>query len=203
MQRYFAIAVCFIGMVWGVAALAADAKPDADGYIRDWLMLAPVPLKEDSVASDEIGKEQIPGEATLKPNAGDKVKAGGKELAWKSVHSTTNSFDLNAILNSQNENVAGYMVAYLVCEKAETDLTLFMGSNDEGRVYLNGKAILTASDARGLELDSDKAEHLTLNAGVNVLVFKVINETNNWQGSIRFKDKSGKPFTGVTIKLAP
>ena len=40
-------------------------------------------------------------------------------------------------------------------------------------------------------------------AGVNVVVFKVINENNNWQGCLRFTDAAGKNLVGLTLKLAP
>jgi hypothetical protein len=34
-------------------------------------------------------------------------------------------------------------------------------------------------------------------------VFKVINEQNSWQGSMRFLDKTGAPVTDLKIKLSP
>jgi hypothetical protein len=46
-------------------------------------------------------------------------------------------------------------------------------------------------------------EKLTLNKGVNTIVFKVINEVNNWQGCLRFTDKGGKPVTDFVVKLSP
>ena len=75
--------------------------------------------------------------------------------------------------------------------------------NDQGRVYLNGKAIFKFTEARPLEKDSDKVQNLTLNKGVNTIVFKVINENNNWQGCLRFTDKNGKPVTDCAVKLSP
>jgi hypothetical protein len=38
--------------------------------------------------------------------------------------------------------------------------------------------------------------------GQNVLVFKVINEKNNWQGAARFM-KDGAPAKNVRISLTP
>ena len=38
-----------------------------------------------------------------------------------------------------------------------------------------------------------KAENVKLKAGVNTVILKTINESNNWQGSIRFKGADGKP----------
>jgi len=42
-----------------------------------------------------------------------------------------------------------------------------------------------------------------LKKGVNVVVFKVINEQNSWQGAMRLLDKAGAPLKDLKIKLVP
>jgi len=191
------------GLLVAGAAHGQDSKPDADGFIRNWLMLAPIPLGEENAGADLIGREQIDNEASVKPKEGDKVKIKDKQLAWKSVRCKDYLFDLNEILGSPHENVAGYMVAYVVCDKELAGLALLIGSNDQARIYLNGKAVFTYTEPRAIEKDSDKVDKLTLNKGVNTIVFKVINEVNNWQGCLRFTDKNGKPVTDFSVKLSP
>ena len=44
---------------------------------------------------------------------------------------------------------------------------------------------------------------IALNAGLNVLVFKVVNEVGLWQGSIRFTDANGNPVKGIKVTLDP
>ena len=44
---------------------------------------------------------------------------------------------------------------------------------------------------------------IALNAGLNVLVFKVVNETASWKGSIRFTDAQGNPVKGIKVTLDP
>ena len=39
--------------------------------------------------------------------------------------------------------------------------------------------------------------------GVNVLVFKVVNEKADWSGCLRFTDKDGKPITNFKVNLKP
>jgi hypothetical protein len=51
-------------------------------------------------------------------------------------------------------------------------------------------------------LDADKGR-VTLKAGLNVIVFKVINEQNSWQGAMRLLDKSGAPLKNIRIKRSP
>ncbi len=177
-------------------------RPDSDGYIRHWLMLAPIALPEAETCADALLKEQIKGEAALRPRAGDKLVIGGKELTWRNVTALTNYFDFNAVLKSVNDHVAGFIVSYIECDEAMTDVTMTLGSNDQGRLYLNGTDIYAFTEARTLELDADKGR-VTLNKGVNVVVFKIINEQGNWQGAMRFLDKSGSPLKNFKIKLSP
>ena len=184
-------------------AVAADAlTPDSDGYVRDWVMLAPIPLPEGRPCADLILEDQIKDEAALRPKAGDKVKIKEKELTWKHITASTNYFDFNVLLDSLNDRAAGYMVTYIECDRERSDVTMALGSNDQGRLYLNGEDIYAFQDARPLELDADKGK-VTLDKGINVIVFKIINEQNSWQGAMRFLDESGAPVKDLKIKLSP
>ena len=184
-------------------ASAAEAlKPDSEGYIRHWVMLAPIALAERETGSEAIFKQQIKDEATLRPKAGDKVKVGGKELTWQNITASTNYFDFTAIVKSLNDRTAGYAVTYIECETEKPDVIMAVASNDEGRIYFNGVDIYVFGEPRTLMLDADKGK-VTLKKGINVVVFKIINEQGNWQGAMRLLDKAGAPLKDVKIKLAP
>jgi hypothetical protein len=47
------------------------------------------------------------------------------------------------------------------------------------------------------------AAGLELNAGVNVLVFKVVNPEADWEGSVRLTDAGGQPLQGIRVTLEP
>ena len=182
---------------------AADAlQPDSEGYIRHWLMLAPIALAEGETGSEAIFKEQIKDEATLRPKAGDKLRIGGKELTWKNITAATNYFDFAASVNTLGEKEAGYAVTYVECETEKPDVIMAVASNDQGRIYFNGVDIYIWSEPRTLVLDSEKGR-VTLKKGINVIVFKIINEQGNWQGAMRLLDKAGAPLTDIKMKLAP
>ena len=184
-------------------ASAADAlRPDAEGYIRHWVMLAPVALPEEGACADLILRDQIKDEAALKPKAGDRIKVNNRELTWTKITASTNYFDFNAQLKTINDRAAGYMVTYIECEEEMPGVIMAVASNDQGRLYWNGKDIYAFTEARILELDADKGK-VTLNKGLNVLVFKIINEQGNWQGAVRFLDKAGAPLKDLKIKLSP
>ena len=88
-------------------------KPDSQGYIRNWLMLAPISLPEGRQGTDLIFQEQIKGEGSLQPKASDKVTIGAKELTWNAITASTNFADFNATLKTVNDHAIGYIVTYI------------------------------------------------------------------------------------------
>ena len=205
MKRLFCFTlglVALLGLSISNAAAADTSSLDPEGYVRDWVMLAPIALPEGASTGDLLLREQVKNEAALKPKEGDTIKINNKELVWKNVTTATKFFDFNAILKSINDQSAGYMVTYLDCEEDIPEVTMTVGSNDQARIYFNGVDIYAFTDARTLELDGDKGR-VTLKKGVNVIVFKVLNVQNSWQGAMRLTDKSGSPLKGVKVKLAP
>ncbi len=175
---------------------------DADGYVRDWLMLAPIALPEGADAGELVLRRQLPDEAGLKPKAGDPVTVNGRALTWKAVTAPTNHFDFNVTLKAQHDQSAGYLVTYVECDREIPDVVIAVGSNDQGRIYFNGVDIYAFAEARPLMLDQDKGK-ITLKQGVNVIVFKVINQQNSWQAALRLTDRAGKPLANVKLRLAP
>ena len=141
-------------------------------------------------------------QAALQPRPGDKVKVGGKELTWQNITASTNYFDFTAMVKTLNEREAGYAVTYIESETEQSDVIMAVASNDEGRIYFNGVDIYVFGEPRTLMLDADKGK-VTLKKGLNVVVFKIINEQGNWQGAMRLLDKGGAPLKDIKIKLSP
>jgi len=175
-------------------------SPDAEGFIRNWLVLAPIGIQGESGAS-EIDRDLLGGEATAKPKAGEKAMDGSRVLSW-TPHQTDDYFIdfLKSFGKDRGEYVAGYAVAYVIAPE-DMAVTLAISSNDQGKAWINGKQVFKFADTRTLEKDQDRAE-VTLVKGQNVLLFKVVNEVNNWQGCARFL-KNGAPVKGLQIAVAP
>ena len=189
--------VAALALVFSLAA--QPASPDAEGFIRHWLVLAPIAIEGESGAS-EIDRDLV-GEATLAPKAGDKGAIGSQAQAWQPHQASDYFIDFLASFGkTRGEYVAGYAVAYVIADE-EMKVTLAVSSNDQGKAWLNGKEVFKFADTRTLEKDTDRAE-VTLAKGQNVLVLKVINEVNNWQGCARFL-KDGIPVKNVRIAIAP
>ena len=174
-------------------------SPDREGFIRNWLVLAPIALQSESGAS-EVERELIRGESSLKPKAGD-PGAPGSPLLW-TAHETSDYFIdfLAAFGKERGEYVAGYAVAYVIADEA-MKVTLALSTNDQGKVWLNGSPVFSFVDTRVLEKDTDRVD-VTLNKGQNVLMMKVINEVNNWQACARFL-QGDAPVKNIRISLTP
>ena len=182
-----------------IQTTAQTFAPDAEGFIRNWLVLAPIAIDGDSGA-DQLDREFV-REVTLKPKAEDKVSVGGKELAWK-AHQTTDYFVdfLQSFGKERGEYVAGYELAYVIADE-DMKVSLLLSTNDQGKAWLNGREIFRFAETRVLDKDTDRVD-VTLTKGQNVLLFKVINEVNNWQACARFV-KDGAPVKSLKIALAP
>jgi hypothetical protein len=173
-----------------------------EGFITTWLLLAPIPLAEGQSGADALDKEQLKDEARLEPRADDKVKVGGKELVWKAYKAKELFFDFNDFLGKKTEDSVGYAVCYINAPAEMKGIQLKIGSDDQAKVYLNGKEVLKQDEARPLEADEDTVE-VTLRKGMNVLVFKVINEKDDWSGCARFMDNNGKLIKNLEVTTTP
>jgi hypothetical protein len=81
------------------------------------------------------------------------------------------------------------------------DLHLKIGSDDQAKVYINGKEVLKNETARPIDKDQDTAGDVTLDKGTNTIVFKVVNEKIDWAGCLRFTDKNDTQVKNLTLKL--
>jgi hypothetical protein len=199
-------AVLCAGMLLAMLCSTAPAADDKDtftdeGFVRTWLVLAPIPLENNQSGAEGLAKEQIKDEAKLQPKDGDKMKAGDKELTWKKHTAPEHLVDFNAILGDTTENSVGYAVCYLVAD-SEQKVKMKTGSDDQLKVFLNGKKVFEFTEPRSADKDQDTTD-VTLQKGVNVLVCKVVNESADWSLCVRFVDKDDKPVKDLKVRLSP
>jgi hypothetical protein len=192
-----------LGFACAPGSRAADTKTDDDGFVRHWLVLAPIPLADGQSGADGLDQQQVKDEAKLTPTEGDTAKAGDKALAWKKHECGEHFIDFNALLGDQTEDAVAYAVCYVVPDKAMKNVKLKMGSDDQAKVYLNGKQVLKNTENRPLDKDQDTSGPVELKAGVNVIVFKVVNEKADFSGCLRLVDEGDKPLAGLKVVLKP
>jgi serine/threonine protein kinase len=169
---------------------------DADGFIQRWLVLAPIPLAPNEPGAAALGKEQLPDEAKLRPAAGEKVKVGDRQLVWREYLCPDFLLDFTVFLGAQTEDSVAYAMTLVVAPEEFKGVRMKTGSDDQAKVYLNGKEVFKFTEPRPTARDQDTTE-VTLNKGVNVLVVKVVNEKVDWSFCVRFTDKDDKPLPGL------
>jgi hypothetical protein len=189
-----------------LAALVMPAKaqstfsPDAEGFIRNWLVLAPIRMVGESGA-EEMHFDALNGEATVTPKPDTRILVGGQPMPW-TPHQTQGYFiDFRESFDRDNgEHAIGYAVTYVHADAA-MNVTLALGTNDQGKAWLNGREVMSHEEARVLSRDENRIP-VSLVRGQNVLVLKVINEVNSWQACARFLNRD-TPVTGLKISLTP
>jgi len=198
-RRGLFIVAAFVALA--IPARAQDVfAPDAEGFIRNWLVLAPIPMSGQSGA-EGINFDYLNGEAAIRPKPDAAITVGGQAMTWKAHRTPAYFIDFRESFDKAGgEYVAGYAVAYVTAE-APMNLTLALGTNDQGKVWLNGKEIFKFEDTRVLERDADRVP-VSLVQGQNVLVMKVVNEVNSWQACARFM-RGDLPITNLKISLTP
>jgi dipeptidyl aminopeptidase/acylaminoacyl peptidase len=183
-------------------AVCAFRSPRAEGFIQDWLLLLPIPFRGGS-GGEALDQEQLRGEASLRPKAGRRIVVGSQELTWREYRSPQAVLDFNAALGQVTEYSVAYAVCSLESDRARNDLWLQVGSDDQAKVYLNGREAYQCRPGRLPGGDLSMIGPVVLQQGINVLVFKVVNVTASWEGCVRLLDAAGRPAEGIRVKLTP
>jgi len=190
--------------VKGIRATITPSNDEDPGAIHDWLVLAPIRF-EGTNGVFALNQQQLPNEARLHPGAGTRHRVGKDEVVWRESHLQDYSLDFRALAGGTNSDYAvAYAVCYIQCETHHADLNMKVGSDDQAKVYLNAQEIYRYDGpGRPLLPDQDEVAAVELKAGLNTLVFKVVNQRGDWGGSVRFTDPSGQPVKGLRVTLDP
>ena len=114
-------------------AIAADpaVKPkapsllvDDKGYIRQWLLLGPIPCDKENSGSKEIRTEQVSRESNLKVKAGQRQKTRKGDLVWFAHNAPEYYIDFKkAVAGKKSEDVVGYAVNLTLAIEAQPQRT--------------------------------------------------------------------------------
>lgn len=207
---------------------------DNDGFIRRWFVLEPIskPNRSNTVFTDSylrevFAKEYFPGQMTIMPKDGQKVKAwfekvempkdfrrvdpstlkvetGKETLKWHKLDSKT--YNLKLLRFGEHEIQRLYGVIYWVvttinCEEEMKDVRLSVGSNSASMWWLNGSEALLLSGDRRMVADDGMSDRITLKKGENVIRGAIINGPGMSDFCVRFVNENGEPITkGITVK---
>ena len=112
---------------------------------------------------------------------------GSAQLMWRKGSFTNGVIGFNQFLGPEQTTYSvAYAVSYVKVDEALNGLHLEIGSDDQSKVYLNGRLIYEHRFGRTFTDAPDVLAEINLEKGLNVVVFKVVNEISGWKGSMRF-----------------
>jgi hypothetical protein len=192
---------------WRARVEAAEVdrarRAEDPGAIKQWLVLGPIPYQVPSGAS-ALEQAQLPNEATLRPRSGERVSIGESDLEWTEVRLADSVLDLPRLLGAPRSANVAYAACYVHVPNRQTGLLLHVSGVDLARLYVNGKDVYCNTITSGRTAAPDVVTDVTLEAGVNVLVFKVLVEIGpSWDGSLWLTTADGSPIPGLRVTLDP
>jgi CubicO group peptidase (beta-lactamase class C family) len=167
------------------AAEATYTGLQPDTFLKQWLVLGPIPVAGDKSPDDAVQQQAFAqdwlisarGESGVEPKVGDKVSVAGKELEWRRIQSASDVVDLNAGGPAKDFCIA-YAWAEIEMPSAAREL-LGIGSDDAVKVWLNGKLIHENWTGRPARPDDDLV-WAEFHHGRNHLLLKIQNQQADW-----------------------
>ncbi|MBN1350837.1 DUF4838 domain-containing protein [candidate division KSB1 bacterium] len=171
---------------------AAVVKFEMNQWLRTWLLCGPFRL--DAVPESAADYVHLPGFETdfLKAHGGEavpEIREGqvetfkGESVTWFKYTSDDSVVSLDDAVSTE-EFVAAYAYCEIESPKDQVCLLAF-GTNDGGRLWVNGERLWDYSEGRGLRPDDDSMPVL-LRKGKNTLLLKVEERGNIWAFCARF-----------------
>ncbi len=192
-------------------ATAKPATPDAEGFIRRWMLLVPIAKANrsntvftDSYIRTEFAKNYFTNQMTILPKDGDAVTVEGKELKWHYLDSKLYNVKLFRFASSLADNADRYgilcfAVTVINCDQDIENVRIAVGSNSASMWYLNGEEAVILSGDRRMVADDAASKRVTLKKGKNVLRGIVINGPGMSDFCVRVIDEQGQPVKNFTI----
>ena len=187
-----------------VAANAAAAQPDANGFIRRWMLLEPIDynvrsntILTDSYLNENLSKQYFKGQFDDKklPRDGEKVTATGIALAG-------GPRDTRMQMGPAQTKEVKQTLRWHALESNTYNVKVFRFAESASMWWLNGERVLTLDGDRRMVEDDCVSQRLTLKKGRNILRFALVNGPGLSDLCARFIDEKGKPVTGYEVTLS-
>ncbi|HUA63703.1 MAG TPA: acetylxylan esterase [Verrucomicrobiae bacterium] len=192
-------------------ATAQPMAPDADGFLRRWMLLEPIvkPNRTNTVFTgtyvrNALNTEYFPDQFAVLPHNGEKVTVAGQQLAWHALDSTGFNVKLFRFaygLDKPTYGVLFWAVTVVNSPREMKNVRLAVGSNSASMWWLNGEDVADLFDDRRMVMDDVVSKRLTLNKGKNVLRGAVINGPGMSDFCVRFVDENENPIKNLTLSL--
>ncbi len=181
--------------------------PDADGFLRRWLVLEPItvpPQLTDSAVRTVVTTQHFPGQLTTVPRHGQTVMVGTAELTWHAVDTTkynVNLFHFAYALKKPTSNVLFWAITVVNVPRDLTSVRLAIGSNAASVWWVNGDEVIGLFNDRQAVIDDGVSNRLTLKRGPNVIRAAIINAGGATDFCARLLDADDRPIKTLTVEL--
>ena len=187
---------------------SATTAPDADGFLRRWLVLEPIgttgQLTESAVRA-AVATESFPGQLTTIPRDGETVRVGDAELTWHAVDTinyNVNLYHFAYALTKPTSNVVFWAVTVVHAPRDLPGVRLAIGSNAASVWWVNGDEVIGLFNDRQTVIDDGVSNRLMLKRGPNVLRAAIFNAGGATDFCARLLDTDDRPIKGITVGLA-
>jgi cysteine-rich repeat protein len=176
----------------------APLGPDAEGWIRTWLAIAPFTGRSSAdTCQPTLDQLLAADDAAVTPAIGDTDLSG--ELVWAVLWGDDSRVDLEVFASVDAPREA-YHAVYLYSETART-LTMTQGPDDGAFAWFNGELVFETTVCQGTVPDRYPVD-VDFEAGWNALLVKVYDQGGGWGNYVRFLD-GDQPVTDLELSLSP
>ncbi|RPJ00533.1 MAG: DUF2961 domain-containing protein, partial [Candidatus Aminicenantes bacterium] len=158
-------------------------RPAARKFMREWNLVGPF----DAADLDDL-PTVYPPETEAAPAKSYKGK-NGDTVKWRTFRAGESGYVRLDDLIRPNEQAIAYGLAY-VHSPDDRDATLFVGSDDGVRVWVNGEIVHTNPVYRAAEPDLDRVP-IRLRKGWNKVLIKDLQGAGGWGFYVRIADPEG------------
>ena len=191
-----------------VPPASSQKAPDADGFLRRWVILEPIrvtgPLT-DSAVQTAVKAEYFADQFTVVPRDGDSRTVGDTDVTWHAVDTlayNVNLYHFAYALNKPTSNVLFWVVTVVDAPREMTGVRLAIGSNAASVWWVNGQEVIAIYKDRQTVIDDGVSKRLTLRKGLNVIRGAIINAGGATDFCARFLDGDDRPVKDLAVRLA-
>lgn len=168
---------------------------DASGFVRHWLIAGPFVDESSPDNCLPTDVERNGDDAAAIPSVGELAE----DAPWHATIFGSEHIDFTLDYAGVGAPREIYAATYVYSESKQ-DLTLGMGLDDGGRVWLNGAVVMEVNGCQGVRADQFTSE-VQLLEGWNRLMVKVYDQGGGWGMYVRFLD-DGVPVTDLSVSLS-
>jgi hypothetical protein len=182
--------------------------PDAEGFLRRWLVLEPIPVSGQLTASAvraAVTTEHFTGQLSAIPRDGLTHTVRDTQVTWHAVDTTAynvNLFHFAYALNKPTSNVLFWAVTIVNAPREMSGVRLAIGSNAASVWWVNDKEVIAIYNDRQSVIDDGVSKRLTLKKGPNVIRGAIVNAGGATDFCARFLDEDARPVKGLSISLS-